>query len=84
MALALNGRNRELRNVAILIMMVGGAKAFLIDLFSISGLGLVISIFSFGIAVSFESFALSRWQKLDEAQQKQQSESEPQRAATRT
>lgn len=84
MALALNGRNRELRNVAILIMMVGGAKAFLIDLFSISGLGLVISIFSFGIAVSFESFALSRWQKLDEAQQKQQSESEPQRAATRS
>lgn len=67
MALALAWRNKEFRNIAILLMLIGGAKAFMIDLLSIKGLGLVISIFSFGVSVSFVSFALTRWQKFDES-----------------
>lgn len=62
MILALSRKNGELRNVAILIMIIGGGKAFL-DLLSISGLALVISIFSCGVAISVISLALSRWQK---------------------
>jgi len=65
MSLALAWRNKELRNVSILITVIGGAKVFLGDMLSISGLGLVVSVFSFGLAAALESFALSRWQKVD-------------------
>ncbi len=65
MALALAWRNKELRNVAILIIIIGGAKVFLGDMLSISGLGLVVSIFSFGMAASLQSYALTRWQKVE-------------------
>ncbi|WP_020674553.1 hypothetical protein [Geopsychrobacter electrodiphilus] len=65
MCLALAWRNKELRNVSILITIIGGAKVFLGDMLSISGLGLVVSVFSFGLAAALESFALSRWQKVD-------------------
>lgn len=65
MSLALAWRNKELRNVAILITIIGGAKVFLGDMLSISGLGLVVSVFSFGMAASLESYALSRWQKVE-------------------
>lgn len=65
MSLALAWRNKELRNVAILITIIGGAKVFLGDMLSISGLGLVVSVFSFGMAAALESFALSRWQKVE-------------------
>lgn len=73
MSLALAWRNKELRNVAILIIIIGGAKVFLGDLLSISGLGLVVSVFSFGMAASLQSFALTRWQKV-EAWEKRQAE----------
>ncbi|MDT8421676.1 MAG: hypothetical protein RQ754_14715 [Desulfuromonadales bacterium] len=63
MYVALSWRNRELRNVAILVMVIGGGKTFLIDLLTTQGLGLVISIFAFGVVVSYASFALTRWQK---------------------
>lgn len=80
MGLALSWRNRELRNIAILVMIIGGIKVFLIDLLSISGLGLVVSIFSFGVAVSVVSFVLSRWQKIsDNTEQPQQEGSEDNR-----
>lgn len=65
MSLALAWRNKELRNVAILITIIGGAKVFLGDMLSISGLGLVVSVFSFGMAASLESYALTRWQKVE-------------------
>jgi len=65
MSLALAWRNKELRNVAILITIIGGLKVFLGDLLSINGLGLVVSVFSFGVAASLESYALTRWQKLE-------------------
>ncbi|NJD91877.1 MAG: DUF2339 domain-containing protein [Geobacter sp.] len=54
-------RNREIRNVAILVTAVGGIKVFLYDLLGIHGLPLVFSIFSFGLAASIESLALGKW-----------------------
>lgn len=54
-------QNQELRNVAILITLIGGSKVFIIDMLQISGTWLVASIFAFGIAAALESLALARW-----------------------
>ena len=75
MSLALAWRNKELRNVAILIIIIGGAKVFLGDMLSISGLGLVVSVFSFGVAASLQSYALTRWQKVEAWERRQREES---------
>lgn len=56
-------KNKEIRNVAIFVMVVGGIKVFMSDLMGIHGLPLVLSVFSFGMAAAAESFALSSWQK---------------------
>lgn len=56
-------KNKEIRNVAILVMVVGGIKVFLYDLMGIHGLSLVFSVFSFGMAAAVESIALGKWQK---------------------
>lgn len=54
-------RNREIRNVAILITVAGAIKVFMFDLFGINGLPLVFSVFSFGLAAAVESLALGKW-----------------------
>lgn len=74
MSLALAWRNKELRNVAILVTIIGGLKVFLGDMLGISGLGLVVSVFSFGVAASLESYALTRWQKLENWEKRKQTE----------
>ena len=56
-------RNREIRNVAILVTMVGGIKVFLYDLLGTHGLPLVFSVFSFGLLAAIESLALGKWAK---------------------
>lgn len=56
-------QNRELRNVAILVTVVGAIKVFLYDLLGTHGLPLVFSVFSFGMAAAVESLALGKWQK---------------------
>ncbi|MBK5275811.1 MAG: hypothetical protein JJE30_12255 [Desulfuromonadales bacterium] len=56
-------QNREIRNVAILVTVVGAVKVFLYDLLGTHGLPLVFSVFSFGVAAAVESIALGRWQK---------------------
>jgi hypothetical protein len=56
-------RDTEIRNVAILVTVVGGIKVFAFDLFSTHGLPLVFSVFSFGQAALVESIALGKWQK---------------------
>ena len=56
-------RNKEIRNVAILVMLAGGMKVFLFDLMGAHGLPLVFSVFSFGVAAAVESIALGKWQK---------------------
>ena len=57
-------KNKELRNVAILVTVVGAIKVFLYDLLGTHGLPLVFSVFSFGVAAAVESIALGKWQKL--------------------
>jgi hypothetical protein len=56
-------RDKEIRNVAILVTIVGATKVFLYDLLGIHGLPLVFSVFSFGVAAAVESLALGKWQK---------------------
>jgi hypothetical protein len=56
-------KNKEIRNVAILVTVVGGIKVFLYDLMGTHGLPLVFSVFSFGMAAAVESIALGKWQK---------------------
>ena len=63
-------QNREIRNVAILVTVVGAVKVFLYDLLGTHGLPLVFSLFSFGMAATVESVALGRWQKQPAAQEK--------------
>ena len=53
--------DKEIRNVAILVMIVGGVKVFAYDLLGSHGLPLVFSVFSFGVAAAVESVALGKW-----------------------
>jgi len=55
--------NKEVRNVAILVTVVGAVKVFLYDLLGAHGVPLVASVFTFGLAAAIESVALGRWQK---------------------
>jgi len=59
---AFRARNREIRNVAILVIAVGAVKSAS-DLFDTKGVPLVLSVFSFGLAAATQSITLSRWQK---------------------
>jgi hypothetical protein len=62
MLFALAHKKKEVRNIAILVTVIGAIKVFLYDLIGgMHGLALVISIFSFGITTALESFGLSRW-----------------------
>lgn len=55
--------DKELRNVAVLVMVVGGVKVFAYDLLGSQGLPLVFSVFSFGVAAAVQSVALGKWAK---------------------
>jgi hypothetical protein len=65
MVLALQFKSRELRNVAILVTVLGAGKVFMVDLFSTTGVPLVLSVLSFGLVASVESIILARWQKIE-------------------
>ncbi len=56
-------RNREIRNVSILVTLIGAVKVFLYDLLLTHGMPLVLSIFTFGLVAALESIALGRWQR---------------------
>jgi len=56
-------RNREVRNVAILVTVIGAVNVFLYDLIRAHGMPLVISVLSFGLATAVESVILGRWQR---------------------
>ncbi|KIH77630.1 Predicted membrane protein [Geoalkalibacter ferrihydriticus] len=65
-------RDREMRNLAVLITLVGAGKVFLFDLLGLSGQGiegfpLVVSIFSFGAAIAVQSLVLGRWLRIGAA-----------------
>ena len=55
-------RNRELRNVALLITLAGAGKVFLYDLVGVEGMARVLSVFSFGFVAAAASYVLGRWQ----------------------
>jgi hypothetical protein len=63
MLFAMRRRNREIRNVAILVTLVGAAKVFLYDLIGGHGHGmpLVLSVFTFGLVAALASLVLGRW-----------------------
>jgi len=56
---------KQIRNLAVLITLIGGSKVFLFDLFSISGFPLVISVLVFGLAIFFQSVAFSSRTPID-------------------
>jgi hypothetical protein len=60
---AFHTRNREIRNVAILVI-AAGAVASASDLLGAKGVPLVLSIFSFGLAATTQSITLSRWHRV--------------------
>ncbi len=57
-------RTREVRNVAILVTVIGAINVFLYDLIRAHGMPLVMSVLSFGLATAVESVILGRWQSL--------------------
>jgi hypothetical protein len=59
---AFRARNREIRNVAILVIAVGSVMSAS-DLLGTKGVPLVLSVLSFGLAAATQSITLSRWQK---------------------
>jgi hypothetical protein len=59
---AFRTRNREIRNVAILVIAVGAVKSTS-DLLGTKGVPLVLSVFSFGLAAATQSITLSRWHR---------------------
>jgi len=65
MVLALRYKSRELRNIAILVTLIGAGKVFMIGLLSTKGIPLVLSVLSFGLVASVESLILTRWQKIE-------------------
>jgi hypothetical protein len=60
--------NKELRNVAIIITIIGAAKVFLLDMVQLKGVPLLFSVFSFGLVAALASFVLGRWGKATKAE----------------
>lgn len=63
MLLAVRRRNKEIRNVAILVTLIGAIKVFLYDMLGTHGVPLVLSVFTFGLVAALESIALGRWSR---------------------
>lgn len=59
-------RRVEIRNVAVLVTVIGALKVFIIDLFGAKGLPLVFSVLSFGIAAALGSVILGKWHRHEE------------------
>ena len=67
--LSLMRKNKELRNVAIVITVIGAGKVFLMDMVQLKGMSLMISVFTFGLVAALASFVLGRWNKKVETTQ---------------
>jgi hypothetical protein len=63
--LIVGGRRQDwqLLGIAIFIGSVGCLKVFLVDLFSASGLPLVLSVLSFGVVAMVGSIIMGRWSR---------------------
>jgi uncharacterized membrane protein len=58
--------NRELRNVAVVVTVIGAGKVFLMDMVQLKGMPLMISVFTFGLVAASASFVLGRWNKTNQ------------------
>jgi hypothetical protein len=56
-------RSKELRNVAVVVTVIGAGKVFLMDMVQLKGMPLMISVFTFGLLAALASFVLGRWNK---------------------
>ena len=61
--LSLVRRNEELRNVAVVVTVIGAGKVFLMDTMQLKGMPLMFSVFTFGLVAALASFVLGRWKK---------------------
>ena len=61
--LALLRHNKELRNVAVFLIVIGAGKVFLMDMVNLKGMPLMVSVFTFGLVAASASFVLGRWSK---------------------
>ncbi len=64
--LSLMRHNKELRNVAIVVTVIGAGKVFLMDMVQLKGMPLMTSVFTFGLVAALASFVLGRWNKKTE------------------
>ncbi len=67
MFIALQEKNKEIMAVAAAVALMGAAKVFILDLFSIKGVPLVLSVFSSGAVAAVGSVIMGRWQKKETA-----------------
>jgi hypothetical protein len=66
--ISLMRRNRELRNIAVVITVIAAGKVFLMDMMQLKGMPLMISVFTFGLVAALASLVLGRWNKVPGAQ----------------
>lgn len=64
--LSLLRRNKELRNVAVVVTVIGAGKVFLMDMVQLKGMPLMFSVFTFGLVAALGSFVIGRWNKTGE------------------
>ena len=64
--LSLMRHNKELRNVAVVVTVIGAGKVFLMDMVQLKGMPLMTSVFTFGLVAALASFVLGRWNKKEE------------------
>jgi hypothetical protein len=72
--LSLMRRNKELRNVAVVVTVIGAGKVFLMDMVQLKGMPLMISVFTFGLVAALASIVLGRWHKAPDASVKSEPE----------
>ena len=65
--LSLMRRNKELRNVAIVVTVIGAGKVFLMDMVQLKGMPLMISVFTFGLVAALASLVVGRWNRATES-----------------
>ena len=61
--MGIRNKNKDLLGTALAVFIIGAIKVFGYDLFEITGVPLVLSVFSFGAAAALGSVAFSRLQK---------------------
>jgi uncharacterized membrane protein len=61
MIVGLRSKAREILRLSVLVVIIGGFKVFIFDMFNSQGMPLVLSVFSLGIVAVAGSMALKKW-----------------------